>query len=222
VNFLLHRHLAARELASPVAGVGAMLPDLWRLADRRVRARRPLGEGELAAGIAHHLDVDRWFHECELFAEGERRLAQSLRDVCVAPKLGLFAHPAFEMCLDGALLARVPLEVSAAELRDDLAEVGVESACACAKEYGADRFDDSETRAFCDNLARLWSALGSPSFLAGYTSGDGLCARVERMRGWFGLPLLTADERARIAAVLGRALDDATGALSQLEALRAS
>lgn len=222
MNFLLHRHLAARELASPVAGVGAMLPDLWRLADRRVRARRPRGGGELAAGIAHHLDVDRWFHDCAVFAEGERRLALGLREACEAPKLGLFAHPAFEMCLDGALLARAPLEVSAADLRDDLASVSVESACVCAREYGADRFDDSEARAFCDNLTRLWSALGSPSFLAGYTSGDGLCTRVERMRGWFGLPLFAADERTRIAVVLERTLDEAIGALEQLEALRAS
>ena len=199
-----------------------MLPDLWRLADRRVRARRARGGGELAAGIAHHLDVDRWFHDCAVFAEGERRLAQGLREACEAPKLGLFAHPAYEMCLDGALLARAPLEVSAADLRADLAGVGVESACACAQEYGADRLDDGEARAFQDNLTRLWSALGSTSFLAGYTNGDGLCTRVERMRGWFGLPLFAADERARIAAVLQRALDEATVALNQLEALRAS
>ena len=222
MNFLLHRHLAARELASPVAGVGAMLPDLWRLADRRVRARRPHGGGELAAGIAHHLDVDRWFHDCAVFAEGERRLVRGLREASEAPKLGLFAHPAFEMCLDGALLARAPLELSAADLREDLAGVGVESACACAREHGASRFDDGETRAFCDNLTRLWSALGSPLFLVGYTSGDGLCTRLERMRGWFGLPLFAVDERARIAAVLHRALDEATGALNELEALRAS
>ena len=40
MNFLLHRHLAARALASSEAGHGAMLPDLWRMADRRVRADR--------------------------------------------------------------------------------------------------------------------------------------------------------------------------------------
>src|SRR5262245_14457660 len=38
VNFVLHHHLAARDLGSPAAGAGAMLPDLWRMADRRVRA----------------------------------------------------------------------------------------------------------------------------------------------------------------------------------------
>ena len=33
MNFLLHRHLATEALASSGAGVGAMLPDLWRLVD---------------------------------------------------------------------------------------------------------------------------------------------------------------------------------------------
>ena len=46
-----------------------MLPDLWRMADRRVRATRrtpPItpASPELEAvlsGIDHHLDIDRWF-----------------------------------------------------------------------------------------------------------------------------------------------------------------
>src|SRR3954468_14876389 len=51
VNFLLHHHLAARDLGSPEAAVGAMLPDLWRMADRRVRAIRRLAAPGGAEGV---------------------------------------------------------------------------------------------------------------------------------------------------------------------------
>lgn len=71
MNFLLHRHLAARDLGSEVAAIGAMLPDLWRMANRRVRARPgltthqprgvpPGGVGRPARGsIAHTMPSSR-------------------------------------------------------------------------------------------------------------------------------------------------------------------
>src|SRR5687768_1786649 len=64
MNFLLHRRLALDELGSRPAAVGAMLPDLWRMADRRVRAREEVSFSEaslseLERGVAHHLEADR-------------------------------------------------------------------------------------------------------------------------------------------------------------------
>src|SRR5207245_669053 len=108
-----HRLVAERELASPPAGIGAMLPDLWRMIDRRVRPSldvvRPERTGDavldaLHGGVVHHLEADRWFHSHALFLEGERRVSARLRAACPAtPRMGLFTHVAWELCLDGAL-----------------------------------------------------------------------------------------------------------------------
>ena len=85
MNFLLHHHLATRDLGAPAASVGAMLPDLWRMADRRVFAREVDGAGENAtvrevlAGIDHHVEIDRWFHAAPVFKSGERATFDALR-----------------------------------------------------------------------------------------------------------------------------------------------
>src|SRR5205085_1200656 len=123
MNFLLHRHLAARDLGSPSAAHGAMLPDLWRIVDRRVRAteaepRRDAIAGvragggdrlaEVMAGIAHHLEADRWFHASAVFSVGERATAARFREAgFFAPRMGLLGHVAWELLLDGALVRRL-------------------------------------------------------------------------------------------------------------------
>lgn len=119
MNFLMHRHLAFVAHGTDLAGAGAMLPDLWRMADRRVRTAPKDAAWELAGeadeatrevmrGIDHHLDADDWFHDASVFREGERATAAALRGAQVAAKkLVLFAHPLWEMCLDGALVRRL-------------------------------------------------------------------------------------------------------------------
>src|SRR5512132_2779549 len=114
VNFLLHHHLALRDLGAPDAAVGAMLPDLWRMADRRVRpavGELPPSDSNneasalprVLAGIAHHVAADRWFHRDPVFLDGEQLTAARLRSVAAdAPRIGLFAHVLWELCLDGA------------------------------------------------------------------------------------------------------------------------
>src|SRR5687767_14972224 len=112
MNFLLHRHFAELELGSPAAGIGSMLPDLWRMADRRVRPRGPIDlppESELVtnvfAGIEHHIRIDLWFHDTPEHTEGERLCAGVLRASSPASaRAGLFAHVTWEMALDGALV----------------------------------------------------------------------------------------------------------------------
>src|SRR5262245_409437 len=116
-----------------------MLPDLWRMADRRVRPHRdPLAAAErdagpkepsdpkdladVLSGIAHHVRIDRWFHQTDVFTRGERFAADRLRAARVAaPRLPLFAHVLWEMCLDGALVRSVGLAPVLAALREGFA-----------------------------------------------------------------------------------------------------
>ncbi|HVY48898.1 MAG TPA: hypothetical protein VHB21_23575, partial [Minicystis sp.] len=105
MNFLLHRHLAAAALGTPTAGLGAMLPDVWRMADRRARPSRDVAATQdervaaLLAGIDHHLDADRRFHATEAFTRGERAVAEAVdRAAPSAPRVRLFAHVLWELC----------------------------------------------------------------------------------------------------------------------------
>jgi hypothetical protein len=226
VNFLLHRHLAASELGSPIAGVGAMLPDLWRMVERRVRARRtPAPKGghqrALAQGVVHHLDADDWFHACPVFREGERRTIDAFRPLGL-PKLGLFAHASWEMCLDGALVRRGRLQPLAAALGQDLKAVVSEQACALAEAHGAEGLDRAARARFSQHMGRLWAVLAEPSgtFVAGYASGEGLAARLGRMRAHFGLAPPSPGDHAELARILDARLDRADVALDELLALR--
>jgi hypothetical protein len=218
MNFLLHRHLALQELESDVAGIGAMLPDVWRMAERRMRARHGVDHGgELQRGIAHHLEADVWFHRLAIFREGERRLAAELAAV-PAPKLGLFGHVAWEMCLDGALLLACDLERMLASLRDELrrASPGLASA---ARAHGAARLADPEL--FDRRVGELFGAIAAGPWIDGYRSGEGLVDRVSGLRRRFGFAPLAGAERAVAAHVLGGALARARLALPQLLAERA-
>ena len=129
MNFLLHHHLALRDLGRPEAAAGAMLPDVWRMADRRARARsrEPGADGGLldpvSQGVGHHLAVDTWFHRAAVFTEGETATREALRQAREAPKMGLFAHVAWELCLDGALLRRIGTESVLREVRVSIAAV---------------------------------------------------------------------------------------------------
>ncbi len=101
----MHRRLAADAFGSDVAGIGGMLPDLWRMADRRVRATDIVEQGsdgplgDLMDGIAHHLSADRRFHKADVFIRGEARVGEVLKTLA-APRARLFAHITWELCLD--------------------------------------------------------------------------------------------------------------------------
>jgi len=121
VNFLLHHHFAARELsAAPRAdlvAIGAMLPDLFRMARPRRHPPPAASVSEsfsdehraLVRGCEHHATIDKWFHASDAFALGERDLRHAFL-IPESPKLVLFAHAAWEMCLDGAWLRQATIE----------------------------------------------------------------------------------------------------------------
>lgn len=214
MNFLLHRHFANRELDSQVAGVGAMLPDLWRMAHRGMRAQNGVTDASspLALGVAHHLEADRWFHRTDVFKRGERALARELASVGV-PKLVLFAHPTWEMCLDGALLSLGDFDSSLAQLRE-----GVESAASGFDEvaalHGAAALDDRAR--FRSRLAQIVRGLTDGRWIASYRTGLGLAQCVGGMRKRFGLPAFSEEDESVVACILDEALDRAHEALPRL------
>jgi hypothetical protein len=224
VNFLLHRHLAARDLGS-IAGTGAMLPDLWRMADRRVRPVsgpvRSAPGAELAAvlaGIDHHLRADRWFHTAPIFLEGERLTSDRLRASGLdAPKLGLFAHIAWELCLDGALLRREGLAPILVALHDGFKASG-NAARDAASLHHFDRVPrtTAERATFEAGMSRLFSEIARGPWVEGYQSGTGVAQRIEGMRLRLGLDRFDAVERARLGDVFETLVPDADAAIAAL------
>jgi hypothetical protein len=231
VNFLLHRHLASRDLGA-IAGTGAMLPDLWRMADRRVRpAPAPVeatAGSELAAvlaGIDHHLRTDRWFHGAPIFVEGERLTAGRLRASGLeAPKLGLFAHIAWELCLDGALLRREGLAPILVALRQGFEAIGSATAGDAAALHHFDRVDrtTAERAAFDAGMRRLFGEIARGPWVEGYQHGGGIAQRIEGMRLRLGLGRFDVIDRARLGDVFETLAPEADTAIAALLTDRAA
>jgi len=227
MNFLLHHHLATRALGSPAAAAGAMLPDLWRMADRRVRAqaRRALSmtvEGDLASvldGIEHHLDTDRWFHADAVFRDGERLAAERLRDAGArAPHIGLFAHILWELCLDGALLRREGFSVVLASLRQSLSAAAGEPAARAVElhHFGRVQRDAGARAAFDARLERICAELARGPWIEGYQTGEGIAKRVEGVRAHLGLGAMSPEERARVVTAMDAMRAEADNALARI------
>lgn len=227
MNFLLHRHLAARELGSSVAGVGAMLPDLWRMADRRVRPLPDIVAApddaadlqHLLDGIDHHLAADRWFHAAAAFADGERLMHERFREaVPDAPKLGLFAHVAWEMWLDGELVRREGLDNILAKLAHGFAVVRGTSGSAAVGRHHFDRIGrtQDERATFDAGMTRILDELSRGEWIEGYQHGVGVARRVSGMRGRLGLPRLGADDQQRLGVAIDSLKTTVAGALDRI------
>jgi hypothetical protein len=213
VNFLLHHHLAGRDLGRPEAAVGAMLPDVWRMADRRARAKAGggrRGEGpsrrgdvvrSVAEGIGHHLEVDAWFHGAPVFERGESAAREALRAGRGAAKLGLFAHIAWELCLDGALLRRVGIEPVLLAVRGSIEAVRPDAhhraAQAWLPELGAEDRERFERR-----VDQILDAIAEGRWVAGYATAEGIVERLEGLRGRLGFEAMAKDDREAVAAAL--------------------
>jgi hypothetical protein len=230
VNFLLHRHLAVRDLGAPLAGIGAMLPDLWRMADRRVRAarraasddERPADVAAVLAGVAHHLEVDRWFHAAPVFVEGERLAGERIRNSgSAAPKLALFGHIAWELCLDGALVRRAGLEPTLRALHEGFAaaEQGAARAAAALHHFDRHARSAAERDAFEAGMRQLFAEISRGPWIAGYQHGAGIAQRIDGVRRRLGFPRLEPDERARFGDALETLTAHADAALAGIEAM---
>ena len=221
MNFLLHHHLALRDLGRPEAAGGAMLPDVWRMADRHAHARgldveRAAGGlvGSVAAGIAHHIAADAWFHVTAAFRSGEGAARQALRRARSAPKAGLFAHVAWELCLDGALLRRVgtdpvlqAVRASVAALRPD-AHHRAADLLTGVRPLDRARFDA--------RVDRVLDAIARGPWVAGYATATGIVERLDGVRGRLGLAALNGRDRDAVAEGLERLERGADAALDEI------
>ena len=204
-----------------------MLPDLWRLADRRVRPSpvatlgRPPDSGlsSILAGIDHHVEVDRWFHASDVFAEGERITLEWFRGSGVAaPKIGLFAHIAWELCLDGALVRRDGLDATLDALRNGFAAAAGPPADDAVSRHHFDRVDRTaaEREAFDAVMRRLFGEIARGPWVAGYRDGAGIAQRIDGMRTRLGFGRLAAADRERLGEVLDRLTAPADTGLAAL------
>lgn len=224
MNFVLHHHLGARDLGSPAAGVGAMLPDLWRMADRRVRARGGHAGGdpeiaEVLAGIDHHLAVDRWFHADPVFTEGEDEAAERLQAARIeAPRTVLFAHVLWELCLDGALLQELGLAPVLASLGEGLraARAGAAKRAAEIHHFGRVTRTDDERASFERRMDRIFDELARGPWIDGYRSGSGIAERIGGVRARLGLDPMSPDDGRRFAAVADALLERAPAAVAEI------
>ena len=206
MNFLCHHHLASRDVGRPEAAVGAMLPDVWRMAERLARTRelvvaRPMGAvGSVTDGIAHHLAVDAWFHGAAVFTSGEIAAREALRRARGARKLGLFAHVAWELCLDGALLRRVGTEAVLDAVRASVAAVRPDAHHRAADLHTRpDAFDRARFEVRVD---RILDAIALGPWVKGYATASGVVERLEGVRARMGFEPMSVEDREAVASGL--------------------
>ncbi|HEU4533819.1 MAG TPA: hypothetical protein VFS00_06860 [Polyangiaceae bacterium] len=206
---MLHRHLGAADLGSDEGAAGAMLPDLVRMAGARARPEAIAEPGSpLGRGVAHHLELDRWFHRDPTFHEAERRAARALAGALPGVrKLAPFGHPLWEMCLDGAL---VLAEGHAPTLR------ALGRALAHVRAWAREGPGAALGGAAVARLEGVCDALEGGPWIAAYTQGAGLAYCVERMRARLGLGPLDAAALAALAPPCAALLAEAREALPGL------
>lgn len=240
MNFLFHRHLASRDAGSAIAGFGAMLPDLWRMADRRLKPRpataagprgrrlATLGErmeeaGKLEAllwGVEHHLAVDDLFHRGELLSEGEKVATRLLKEAAIGgDKVLLFGHVAWEICLDGALLRRFGLATTKEGLRRELAALGPE-ALEAALRHHTPELPAADRRAADAQILGMLHQLVWGEWIDGYLSGIGITHRLDGVRRRLRLAPLAAEDQRKCAGALDLLLEFADRQLDAALALR--
>ncbi len=224
MNFLLHHHLAARDLRSNAAALGAMLPDVWRMADRRAHLRGAVDahDGECVAdvlrGVAHHVAEDARFHAAPVFTTGEQATRDALRAGSSAPKLALFAHIAWELCLDGALVRRLGLAPTLDAIRASLRATPPDArrrAARAATPFIRGRAGEEAIR-FEARVDEILEAIARGPWVAGYATGNGIVERVEGVRTRLGLARLPPLDRDRVGRALEGLADRADAGLDDV------
>ncbi len=119
-------HMVCAEHLGRDAGLGAMLPDLLSLYDRRIRPLRLIhptqavnsehdGSRSLRDGVRFHFHVDSSFHRSDLFRDCADLIRGRLLAASNAPGLKRFAaaHVLTELFLDHLLIVQNPLRLQA-------------------------------------------------------------------------------------------------------------
>lgn len=199
-----------------------MLPDVWRMADRRARARAGEGpdtpeEGAIRSvvdGVRHHLEADSWFHGSPVFERGERAARGALGVAPETPKLRLFAHIAWELCLDGALLRRVGLESMLYAVRRSIETVRPDAHHRVAQAW-VDLPAEDRGR-FERRVDQILDAIAEGRWIAGYATGAGIVERLEGLRARLGLAAMSERDRESVAMALEPVQHDADAGLEEI------
>jgi hypothetical protein len=228
MNFMLHFALARSETGSDSAAVGAMLPDLWRMAARAARARRglvvadaPAPLADVLRGIEHHFDADAWFHRLPAFDLHEHATRDALvrADGGRSPRLGLFAHVAWEMALDGALVRREQSRIEI-DVRRAIGEADAATRAAAELHHADARARAGAAAArYEERITRILGAVASFDLPGGYATPGGLAARLAGVRASFGM-LASPDDVARWAIAFDELAPAMDRALEELLELR--
>jgi hypothetical protein len=206
-----------------------MLPDLWRMAHRHVRpaasARAPASSvrlEEVMEGIAHHGRADGAFHASASFQGGEKWISRALATVG-APRLPLFGHIAWELCLDGALVRR-----EGRALLDEVRDA-VESACeaphgesavdAAARIHHAARKGEPLPSELNARVGRMLTEVARGGWIEGYGHGAVVADRLGGIRARLGFAPLEEGPQQRLVAILDEGITRAEGEITALMAL---
>jgi hypothetical protein len=172
------------------------------MADRRAHTRAidPAHAMEAASpvtdGLMHHLAADAWFHGSPVFTRGESVAREALRRAHGAPKLGLFAHVAWEMCLDGSLLRRRGAELVLRAIGDSIAAVRPEAHHRAARLHTG--LAPSERPRFEARVDSILDAMARGPWVAGYATASGIVERLDGVRARLGLAAVTGPDRERV------------------------
>jgi len=145
--------------------------------------------------------VDAWFHGAPVFERGERAAREALRAGRGAAKLGLFAHIAWELCLDGALLRRVGLETVLRAVRGSIEAVRPDAHHRAAQAWVPDLAADGRER-FERRVDQILDAIAEGRWVAGYATGPGIVERLDGLRGRLGFEAMAKADREAVAAAL--------------------
>lgn len=200
-----------------------MLPDVWRMAHRRARARRGIDTTDhpsetlrhLGAGVEHHLLADDWFHAHPVFVSAVAETAEQIDGTGIrARKMRLLAHPLVEIALDGALIDRLGLE----RLLGDLGRARESAELSDLHELlDLHAPEGSDNRGTTTRTATLLDQIVAGPWIAGYRDAGGLADRLGGLRRRLELSPVEGEDRPRLEAICQHAIDAAPDQLAVLE-----
>jgi acyl transferase domain-containing protein len=169
-------------------------------------------------GVAHHVAVDALFHAASVFTIGEQTTRDALRNASSAPKLAIFAHVTWELCLDGALVRRVGLAALLDAVRSSIRAVRPDAhhraALASAPSLGARSVEERDR--FEARVDQILDAIALGPWVAGYATGAGIVERLEGVRARLRLAPLPAVDRDSVGRALGGLAGRADEALDEI------
>ena len=183
-----------------------MLPDVWRMADRRARTRslvaaRPPGViGSVTDGVVHHVAVDAWFHGASVFTGGEIAAREVLgrageRGSSASSPTSRGSCASTGPC-SGGLARKLVLDA----VRRFVAAVRPDAHHRAAELHT--RQEGFDRARFEVRVDQILDAIARGPWLEGYATASGIVERLEGVRARFGLGALPAGDCETVATGL--------------------